>query len=91
VLTNAEVGTGLEQVEIVERVVRVDVVAPKGRPAGATARVKVRLVLGGLDAAEGGDADGQRTDVVSGRLLLTPTAGGWRIFGFDLARGQEGA
>ncbi|KRB72810.1 hypothetical protein ASE01_22505 [Nocardioides sp. Root190] len=80
VLTNADLGADLGEVELVERVVRVDVAAPKGRPVGATARVRVRLVL-----------DGDRTDVVSGRLLLTPTAEGWQVFGFDLARGQEGA
>lgn len=91
VLTNVDVGADLERVELVERVVRVDVVAPKGRPAGATARVRVRMVLGGLDAAAGGDGAGERTDVVSGRLMLTPTADGWQVFGFDLARGQEGA
>lgn len=80
VLTNASIGADLEQVELVERVVRVDVAAPKGRPAGATARVRIRLVL-----------DGERTDVVSGRLLLTPIGGGWQVFGFDLARGRGGA
>ncbi|HWJ66321.1 MAG TPA: hypothetical protein VNT31_06570 [Nocardioides sp.] len=80
VLTNAAVGADLDAAEITRRVVRVDVLAPKGRLAGATARVHVTVELsGGVE----------RTDVVRGRLLLTPSAKGWRVFGFDLSRNQE--
>jgi len=31
-----------------------------------------------------------RTDNVAGRLMLTPTKGGWKVFGFDVSR-EEGA
>lgn len=82
VLTNAEVGADLERVELTERVVRVDVVAPEGKVAGATARIHLTLEL------EGGV---ERTDLVTGRLMLTPTSGGWRVFGFDVRRGEKGA
>ena len=53
------------------------VVAPDGRPVGATARVSVDLAV----------ADSRRTRrlTVSGRLLLTPRADRWRIFGYDLS------
>lgn len=81
-LTNAEVGADLERVELTERVVRVDLVAPKGKVAGATARIHLTLELeGGVD----------RTDLVTGRLMLTPASGGWRVFGFDVRRGEKGA
>jgi hypothetical protein len=79
VLSNAGLGGRLEDVEIVSRVVRVDVAAPKGRPAGATARFRLKITMsGGVE----------RTDLVTGRLLLTPTKDGWRVFGFDVRRGE---
>lgn len=55
----------------------VSVVAPDGRPVGATARVSVDLAV----------ADSRRTRrfTVSGRLLLTPRTDRWRIFGYDLS------
>lgn len=64
----------------------VSVVAPEGRPAGATARVFLKL-----DVARG---ERSRLLQLRGLLLLTPTAKGWRIFGYDLAldpvrRGKE--
>ncbi|WP_435771220.1 hypothetical protein [Nocardioides sp. SYSU DS0651] len=81
IMSNARIGSDVESVEMVQRVVRVDLVAPRGRPAGATARFRLEL------ATSGG---AERTDVVSGRLLLTPARGGWRVFGFDVQR-EEGA
>ncbi len=81
-LTNAEVGADLERAELTERVVRVDVVAPKGRPVGATARIHLTVEL---------DGGVERTDLVTGRLMLTPSGGEWRVFGFDVRRGEKGA
>ncbi|MDN5744906.1 MAG: hypothetical protein L0H31_07265 [Nocardioidaceae bacterium] len=60
------------------RVVRVDVIAARGRAVGATARIKLLVQLPGLD----------RTDQIRGRLLLTPTKHGWKVFGFDVQRGE---
>jgi len=79
-LSNAGAGGELEAATIARRVVRVDVLAPRGRVAGATARVRIVLDLSG-------PAD--RREVVTGRLLLSPTAKGWRVFGFDVSRGRE--
>lgn len=81
-LTNAEVGADLERAELTERVVRVDVAAPKGKAVGATARIHLTLEL------EGGV---ERTDLVTGRLMLTPSGEEWRVFGFDVRRGEKGA
>lgn len=80
VLTNADLGGELAAVEITERKVRVDLVGTGRKPAGATARVDVGLDLGDAGA-----------DRVTGRLLLSPSADGWQVFGFDVQRGQEGA
>lgn len=53
----------------------VSVLAPRGEPAGATARLDLVLDLGPETAQ----------DVhVTGRLLLTPVGQGWRVFGFDV-------
>lgn len=79
-LSNAAVGGDLEAVTIARRVVRVDVLAPRGKVAGATARIRIVLDLSGAT---------ERREVVTGRLLLTPSAKGWRVFGFDISRGRE--
>lgn len=78
-LSNAAAGGELETATIARRVVRVDVLAPRGRVAGATARIRIVLDLSGPT---------DRREVVTGRLLLSPTAKGWRVFGFDVNRGE---
>lgn len=79
-LSNASTGGELEAVTMTRRVVRVDVLAPQGKVAGATARIRIVLDLSGPT---------DRREVVTGRLLLSPTAKGWRVFGFDVSRGKE--
>jgi hypothetical protein len=80
VMSNARIGPRLDGVEMVRRAIRVDVAAPNGRPAGATARFRLKITMSG----------GVRgTDLISGRLLLTRTKDGWKVFGFDVRRGQE--
>ena len=49
------------------------VLAPEGRPAGATAKIRFALDVDGVPV------------VVRGRLLLTPDQGTWRIFGYDVS------
>lgn len=82
ILSNAKAGAGLTGVDISQRLVRIDVLAPKGRLAGATVRFRLTLALAG---------DAERTDRVGGRLLLTPTKAGWKVFGFDVRRDEGGA
>ena len=54
------------------------VLAPEGRLLGATARFQVPL--------RAGEDAGRRAPVtrLTGRLLLTPTRSGWRVFGYDV-------
>jgi len=52
---------------------QLSVLAPQGRPAGATARVRFAF-----------DVDGTPV-TVTGRLMLTPHEGTWRIFGYDIS------
>src|SRR5687768_7217093 len=66
-----------EEVEPLGAVAFLSVVAPEGRPVGATARVLLRLAV-----SEGGK---DRRVTVRGRLLLTPAAAGLQIFGYDLS------
>jgi hypothetical protein len=74
---------GADEVRPRGAVAYVSVVAPEGRPVGATARVWIDLVV---------SEDGASRRVsVSGRLLLTPGADSWRIFGYDLALGTAAA
>lgn len=58
---------------------RLSVLAPGGRPAGATARVRFAF-----------DVDGTPV-TVTGRLMLTPREGTWRIFGYDIASNASDA
>lgn len=65
-----------EGAQAVRRAVRVDVLAPKGRPAGV--RADVFLVFdttGGL----------QERHRVTAHLDLTPIKGRWKVFAFDVA------
>lgn len=74
-------GVGLDKAEDV-RVRRASayysVVAPSSRAVGVTARLVVDVRA----------TRGERTRSVRlrGRLLLTPTRAGWRIFGYDVSR-----
>jgi len=56
---------------------RLSVLAPGGRAAGVTAKVRFAF-----------DYDETRV-TYSGRLLLTPAQGTWRIFGYDLKRDDQ--
>lgn len=78
-MSNAGIGGKVDEVTAVRRVVEVDLLAPKGKVAGATAHVTLVIKLTG---------DVARTDRVRGRLALTPVKQGWRIFGFDIERGE---
>lgn len=78
-MSNAALGERVEGVTATRRVVEVDLLAPRGRPAGATAHVNLVLELVG---------EVERTEQVRGRLLLTPRGDGWRVFGFDVERGE---
>ncbi|THV18403.1 hypothetical protein E9934_01880 [Nocardioides caeni] len=64
--------------EITQKVVKVDVLAPDGVVSGATARF--RLLLDEGDSAER----------ITGRLALTPSKQGWKVFAFDVRRGVGG-
>lgn len=63
--------------------VYVAAVAANGRAVGATARVSIHLAV----TRDGATAPAR----LRGRLLLTPTDRGWRIFGYDLALSGAGA
>jgi len=81
---DADVTTGRrlgDEVVLRSARVQVSVVSPRARiPAGATATLRLVLDQGG----------GTGTATVTGRLLLTPAAGGWRVFGYDLATSADG-
>lgn len=86
ITTNQRLGPQLTEVVPTGRVVDVSALAVGGRPVGASAQVLLVLV--------GARTDGTQIELtVRGELDLTPTAQGWRVFGFDLARstGAPGA
>lgn len=78
-LTNAQLGSKISGISVKKRTVTVDVLAPHGRPAGATARVVLVFTTTG---------DVSKRVAVHARLFLTPDAKGtWQIFGYDVAKG----
>lgn len=79
-LSNASVGGRVEEVTVTSRTVRVDVLAPKGRVAGATARFRLDFTTEGTFA---------RRVVVHGRLMLTHGRTGWRVFAYDVRRSNR--
>jgi hypothetical protein len=68
---------GATRTEVKRAAAYVSVFADHGRAHGATVRLVLALVSG----------DGARPQPMVGRLLLTPTSSGWRVFGYDMARG----
>jgi hypothetical protein len=80
-LSNWALRKKIDGVKVRKRHVTVDVFAPHGRPAGATARVRLVFRTTGHI---------HRRVVVRGRLFLNPTDHGtWQIFGYDVARGAK--
>jgi hypothetical protein len=78
-MTNWGLRKKIDGVEIKKRRVVVDVFAPHGRPAGATARVALVFKTTGHT---------RKRVAVHARLFLSPGGHGhWRIFGYDVARG----
>jgi hypothetical protein len=79
-MTNWKWRHGIDGVAATERKVSLDVLAPKGRPQGVTARVKLRFTTTG---------DKKKRVTVTGRLFLARNHhGNWRIFGYDVAKGS---
>ena len=70
-MSNKAVGEKVDEVTATRRVVRVDVLAPKGKVAAATAHVNLVIDLAG---------DKARTDQIRGRVVLTRSNGGWQVF-----------
>jgi hypothetical protein len=78
-MSNQDIGAEISSVKATARRVSVDVLAVKGKAQGATARFVLKFKT---------DGDLQRRVEVSGRLFLTPSPDGWRIFGYDVAKGR---
>jgi hypothetical protein len=80
-MTNWDLRKKIDGVRVVKRKVTVDVLAPHGRPAGATARVSLVFTTTG---------DTTKRVMVHGRLFLSPDdKGTWQIFGYDVAKGGQ--
>ena len=80
-MTTGKLGAHIDGVTTLKRSVALDVLAPRGKAAGVTARFVLRF-------RTTGDVTKQVT--VSGRLFLTRSAGGaWQIFGYDVAKGSK--
>ena len=78
--TNADIGGSIDSVTPVSRKVVIDVLSPKGKLAGATARFKVVFDTQG----EAGDAQ----VVARGRLVLVPDgSSGWQVVGHYFFKG----
>lgn len=77
VTSNARLIERINASDVVRRSVKVDLLGTSGRAVGATARFRLVLDTSGAVA---------RRVVVTGRLELSPATGGWRVFGYDVAR-----
>jgi hypothetical protein len=78
-MTNWQLRKRIDAVTVKKRKISVDVLAPRGRPAGATAHVHLVFQTSG---------HAEKRVTVRGRLFLGPDDhGSWRIFGYDVSRG----
>ena len=76
-MSNQDIGRRVDAVTATHRRVFVDVLAARGRAVGMTARFR-------LDFDTTGDLE--RRFQVQGRLLLTRTEDGWKVFAYDVTK-----
>jgi hypothetical protein len=77
-MSNQPLGPRIDGVTATQRLVWVDVLPAGGRAAAATARFRLGFTTTGKT---------ERSVVVRGRLFLTPGPHGWKVFGYDVAKG----
>jgi hypothetical protein len=78
-MSNEDIGDRIDGVDLYKSVVKLDVLAVKKHAVGVTARFYVGF---------GTTGDLERTVRVKGRLFLTYTDHGWRVFGYDVTKGD---
>ena len=79
-MSNAGIAPRIDGVQATRRWIKIDVLAPRGRIAAATAHVRLRYKTTGKV---------ERKVLVRGRLFLTRNSHGkWKIFGFDVSKGK---
>ena len=78
-MSNKSFGADLDEVVALQRGLRIDALASRGRAVGVTARVLLTMRLGG---------EVKRKEKVAGRLFLTYGDGTWQVFGYDVTRGR---
>lgn len=78
-MSNAASGKSLESVRATRKRVRIDVLSVRRKPVGITARFVLDFKAAGKVV---------RKIEVKGRLFLTNTDNGWRVFGYDVTRGD---
>lgn len=76
-LSNVGIGARVAGVQATQRRVVVDLLARDRRAQAATARVRLAFRTRG---------EVERTVRVRARLFLTPSPGGWRVFGYDVVK-----
>jgi hypothetical protein len=76
-MSNKDLGQRIDEVVPRRSRLRLDVLAVKHRPVGVTARVLLVFRTSGKV---------ERVVRVQGRLYLTPTKHGWRVFGYDMTK-----
>ncbi len=77
-MSNADIGARIDGVDLRRSTVRIDAPAVKQRPVGVTAHVALTFRTTG---------DLARDVRVRGRLYLTPTDHGWKVFAYDVTKG----
>ena len=77
-MSNEDIGQRIDGVEVRRSRVRIDVLAVRQRAVGVTARVLLGFQTSG---------ELERVVRVEGRLYLTHTERGWRVFGYDVTKG----
>ena len=82
-MSNARIGSRVDQVNPSSLAVTVDLLGVKKRPVGATAHVQLRF-----DTEGTGSNPAKHKVYIGGRLRLTPTPHGWKVFAYTINRGD---
>lgn len=79
-MTNASIGERVDSVTPTESRIWLDVLAVRKKAVAVTARFRLKFETTGTY---------ERRVRVHGRLMLTRQDGGWRIFGYDVSKGDR--
>ena len=90
-MTNRDVSEDIDSVIALSQKVKLDVLAVGEQARSVTARFRLRFDTESGDTFDTESGDTVEQVLVSGRVFMTRRQGKWRIFGYDVTKGEPSA